>query len=81
MNVIDEVVQLSFQVFNEPHTFSVDEINKMFHFPTLDVYSHHSELFACFPEYDEQSWWKYLTEEREFVSSSAEASSYIHPAM
>lgn len=78
-----DVVQLSFQVFNEPHSFTMDEINDIFEFQTNnDLFTNLStEVIQHDKGYDKQSRWREIMDEEDFISSSSKASSYIHPAM
>ncbi|CAI9271383.1 unnamed protein product [Lactuca saligna] len=68
---------LSFRLMNQDHAISLDQINVIVGPPKENIFGPNDRI----PGYNDLTWWTDLTRQLPYVSSSAKASSLIHPVM
>ncbi|CAI9296437.1 unnamed protein product [Lactuca saligna] len=68
---------LHFRLMNQDHALSIDQINSIVGVPTENTFGPNDPILG----YSDLTWWTHLTRKHPYVSSSAKASSLIHPVM
>ncbi|CAI9280757.1 unnamed protein product [Lactuca saligna] len=68
---------LHFQLMNHDPALSLDQINAIIGAPTESTFSPNDPILG----YSDHTWWNGLTHQHPYASSSAKASSLIHPMM